>query len=226
MAKPIYHANHTSRHRENPATWLYGLFVIFSLHRLGRSRMQAILRALLIGLLSLPSLAWADRARPPYDYVKEVSGGKYVFVMLAQRGASLLDPGAPDDVGVIDPSKGIRKVYPQSGLYLAGQTTPLWTIDWYAFTVFPATDGDHLVRIGPWASSTEQLALAFYAKGTEIKRYLIQDLVKDPSLLKHTVSHFFWIAEDHYDDKTQRFHLKTVDGQRYKFSTLTGEIVP
>ena len=52
-------------------------------------------------LLSFP--VWADSARVPVDYVKEVAGGKFVFVMLAMQGNSLFDPGAPDDVGVIDP---------------------------------------------------------------------------------------------------------------------------
>lgn len=188
--------------------------------------MKTILSGLLIALLSLSSTVWADRARAPYDYVKDVAGGKYVFVMLAKQSDSLLDPGAPDDVGVIDPNKEIRKLYKQSGLYGADHTSPLWTVSWYAFTVFPATDGDHLVRIGPWASSTEQLALSFYSKGVEIKRYLIKDLVKDPSRLRNTVSHFFWIAENHYDDKTQQFHLKTMDRKEYKFSILTGEILP
>ncbi len=188
--------------------------------------MKAIFWGLLAALLSLSSVAWADSARAPYDYVQEVAGGKYVFVMLAKPGHDLFDSGAPDDVGVIDPDKEIRKTYKQSGLYLANQTTPRWTVSWYAFTVFPASDGDHLVRIGPWASSTEQLALSFYSRGVEIKRYLIQDLVKDQSRLRNTVSHFFWIAKDHYDDKTQLFHLKTVDGQNYVFSILTGEITP
>lgn len=188
--------------------------------------MKIVSRVLLAAVLSLSSLAWADRARPPYDYITEVAGGKYVFVMLATSGFSLLDPGAPDDVGVIDSNKEIRASYKASGLYLSSQSNPLWTVPWYAFTVFPASDGNHLVRMGPWASSLNQLALSFYSKGEEIKRYLIQDLVKDTSQIKPTVSHFFWIDKYHYDDQTRLFHLKTVDGIEYKFSILTGEIVP
>jgi hypothetical protein len=188
--------------------------------------MNFIFRFLLTALLFIPSVTWADRARPPYDYVTNVSGGKYVFVMLANSGFSPFDIGAPDDVGVIDSDKEIRKTYKNSGLYLANQILPLWTVPWYSFTVYPASDGDHLVRIGPWASSVEQLAVSFYSKGVEIKKYLIRDLVKDQSRLHYTVSHFFWMSEHHYDEKTQLFHLKTVDGVIYKFSTMTGEIVP
>ncbi|MDD4930240.1 MAG: hypothetical protein PHP85_13320 [Gallionella sp.] len=188
--------------------------------------MKFIFRALLATLLFLPFVTWADTARAPHDYVIDVSGGKYVFVMLANSGFSPLDAGAPDDVGVIDADEEIRKSYKNSGLYLAGQTLPLWTISWYSFTVYPSADGDHLVRIGPWASSAEQLALAFYSGGVEIKKYLIRDLVKDQSRLHHTVSHFFWMSEHRYDEKNQLFHLKTVEGVSYKFSVMTGEIVP
>lgn len=179
-----------------------------------------------IVMLTLSSLAWADRARAPLDYVMDVAKGQYVFVMLANRDNNLLDPGAPDDVGVIDSDKEIRKRYRQSGLYRTHPLTPLWSVSWYAFKVFPASDGEHLIRMGPWASSPDQLALAFYANGREIKQYLIRDLVKDPSRLRYTVSHFFWLAEASYDDKTQLFHVKTVDSQPYTFSILTGERVP
>lgn len=188
--------------------------------------MKFIFRASLITLLFLPFATWADKSRPPYDYVINVSGGKYVFVMLATSGFTPFDIGASDDVGVIDPDKEIRKSYKNSGLYSVGQASPLWTISWYSFTVYPSADGDHLVRIGPWASSVEQLALSFYSKGVEIKKYLIRDLVKDQSRLDYTVSHFFWMSEHRHDEKNQLLHLKTVDGVIYKFSTMTGEIVP
>ena len=188
--------------------------------------MNFIFRILLTALLFIPSVTWADRARPPYDYVTNISDGKYVFVMLANSGFSPFDTGAPDDVGVIDSDKEIRKTYKNSGLYLADQAVPLWTVPWYSFTVYPSSDGSHLVRIGPWASSVEQLALSFYSNGVEIKQYAIRDLVKDQSRLRYTVSHLFWMAEHQYDDKNQLFHLKTVDGVTYTFSIITGEIIP
>ncbi len=185
--------------------------------------MRAVLLCCL--LWALPAAVWADRARPPRDYALEVAQGRYVFVMLATR-SSPLDPGAPDDVGVLDPDEALRKTYKASGLYPAGQTTPLWTVPWYAFEVFPAPDGEHLVRLGPWASSTEQLALAFYSRGNELKRYLIQDLVKNPDRLRHTVSHFFWKKQHQLDAKAGVFRLDTVDCRSYRFSLQSGEILP
>jgi hypothetical protein len=175
---------------------------------------------------SFSRLAIADQARPPYDYVKDVPGGKYVLVMLARQDVNPFDPGAPDDAGVVSQDGNIRSKWPQSGLYRAGSKAPLWTIPWYAFTVYPASDGKHLVRMGPWASSADQLAIAFYAKGEPIRTYLVRDLVRDTTRLRHTVSHFFWMAEHHYDDKARIFHLKTVDGIKYRFSVTTGEIIP
>jgi hypothetical protein len=177
-------------------------------------------------LLVLPILAWADRARPPRDYVVDVGEGNYVFVMLAKRGSSLLDPGAPDDVGVVDHDATIRRTYKMSGMYSKGSATPLWAIHWYAFEVYPSSNGEHLVRMGPWASSMDQLAVSFHTKGVETKRYLIRDLVKNPANLRPTVSHFFWLSERRYDDKANILYLKTVDGLIYTFSAINGELVP
>ncbi|MBA3032314.1 MAG: hypothetical protein KKF85_12965 [Gammaproteobacteria bacterium] len=176
-------------------------------------------------LLSLPLLAWADRARPPRDYVVDVGGSGYVFVMLAKRDNPLFDPGAPDDVGVVDRDANIRRTYKLSGMYLKGSKTPLWSVSWYAFEVYPNQDGEHLVRMGPWASSMDQLAVSFYTRGVETKRYTIGDLVKNRENLRHTVSHFFWLSEQRYDEKANTLHLKTVDGLSYVFSAINGEIV-
>lgn len=120
----------------------------------------------------------------------------------------------------------IRKLYKQSGLYINdGSSTPLWTIDWYAFKVFPSSDGIHLIRMGPWASSTDDLSLAFYKNGEEIKKYNVRNLVRDNSKLEHTVSHFFWRSELKYDDEKLLVYLKTKDNQAYTFSIKTGEII-
>ncbi len=131
--------------------------------------------------LATPLVAAADSEMPPRDYMTETENGQYIFVMLA--------PEQWERYG----KKEIRKTYPRSGLYKNdGSTTPLWTVDWYSHHVFPSSDGRHLVEMGPWASETYQLAVAFHKDGKRIKAYAIKDLVLDTSKLKHTVSHFFW----------------------------------
>lgn len=181
--------------------------------------MNAAVRSILFLQLIFLSLtlcvpALADTPAPPRDYAKETEDGQYVFVMLAP----------PDRRVSKDPE--IRKTYKESGLYRNdGSVTPLWTVYWYSFTVYPSSDSQHIVRMGPWASSVDQLALAFYKNGREMKIYLIRDLVKDQSKLKHTVSHFFWQKESKYNDKEGTILIKTHDDQTYLFSVKTGEIL-
>jgi hypothetical protein len=180
------------------------------------TRNHRILASILIlsTFLALPLAAMADSEAPPRDYVKETPNGKYVFVMLA-----------PELWSRFGSNSTIRQKYTQSGLYRNdGSTTPLWTVNWYSFAVFPGSDGVHLVQMGPWASDIEQLAVAFHKNGALLKAYRIKDLVRDESKLNYTVSHFFWRTSLDYDDKKGLLFLKTTDGTNYRFSVKTGEI--
>lgn len=161
---------------------------------------------------SMPALA--DTPAPPRDYTKVTETGEYVFVMLA-----------PPEKWVRKDLE-LRKTYKESGLYRNdGSTTPLWTVHWYSFSVYPSSDGKHVVRMGPWATSVEDLALAFYENGKPLKQYLIKDLIKNQLALRRTVSHFFWSSEKSFNDKEGTMLLKTTDGQTYLFSVKTGEIL-
>lgn len=171
------------------------------------------LLAVIFVLLALPVQALADSPAPPKDYKLETENNEYVFVMLA-----------PPEWAKYQHSE-IRKVYPGSGLYRNdGSITPLWVVYWYSFEVYPSSDGRHLVRMGPWASSTTQLALSFHRDGKEIKRYQIKDLIRNERKRDYTVSHFFWRSELRYDDQKGLLFLKTKDDQTYLFSVQTGEI--
>lgn len=177
------------------------------------SRLIEILH-IIVAVFFFYAQAFADSPLPPRDFKKVTESQEYVFVMLA--------PG-----GVAEHDSEIRRVYKQSGLYKNdGSNTPIWTVDWYAFEVFPSSDGEYLVRMGPWASSTHQLALSFHKNGKEIKKYRIKDLIHDESKLRHTVSHFFWRSELKFDDKHAVLFLKTTDNQTYRFSVKTGGILP
>jgi hypothetical protein len=168
-----------------------------------------------VAVLVLAVQAFADSPAPPRDFKKVT--GNYVFVMLA--------PDEPGQWTNHDPE--IRKAYKQSGLYRNdGSTTPLWVVDWYAFEVFPSSDGEHLVRMGPWAASTGAPAVSFYRNGKEVKTYRIKDLVRDESRLIRSVSFLHWRGEVKYDDKKGVLFLKTIDGQAYRFSVETGQIQP
>jgi hypothetical protein len=122
--------------------------------------------------------------------------------------------------------RDIRRVYSKSGLYRNdGSPEPLWTVDWYAHSVEVASDGVSLIRHGPWASSTDQEALSFFANGKLLRTYLINELVDFPTMLPHSVSHFSWSNEMRLDDSTLEYTVVTQDGNRFVFDGQTGNVI-
>ncbi len=169
-----------------------------------------ILQFFVIFLFSEASL-FADSPATPYDYKVVTQSNEYIFIMLA-----------PEEYQ-FGHNPEFRNTYKQSGLYKNdGSSAPLWTIDWYAFRVIPVSDAKHLIRFGPWASNTSQLALAFYRNGHEIKSYQIKDLVYDESKLMYTESHFFWKSEVEYQEEKGILFLKTKDRRSYNFLITNG----
>lgn len=108
---------------------------------------------------------FADEPAMPSSYQKIVSNNKYIFIMLASEP--------------LMSSAGLR--YHSSGLYKNnGSNRPIWTVDWYASTVYVSSDGKHLAKMGEWPSlndkgipDTQQLAVAFYENGELVKHYPI-----------------------------------------------------
>lgn len=116
--------------------------------------------------------------------------------------------------------------YPFSGLYLNdGSVTPLWTVKWYAFNTIPHIEGKYLVRMGPWASNVNQLAVAFYENGKLIKEYMIKDLVGNSDKLARTVSHFFWRKDVNMNQESKKLRIKTLTDETYIFDIQTGDII-
>ncbi len=83
--------------------------------------------------------------------------------------------------------------------------------------------------MGNWAvgcgASSEDLAVAFYKNGIELKRYSTRDLIKNSKNASCTVSHYFWQAKDEpFPKLTYRdeFHLKTIEGVEYVFNITNG----
>ena len=163
----------------------------------------------------------ADYPAPEFDYIQEVAGGKFVFVMLSIEE----DPTAYGQGGAVQ-NDDIRRQYSQSGLYRNdGSSKPVWTVDWYAFEVVISLDGRYLVRWGPWPfhGDYDELAVAFYKNGREIRRYAVKDLVADPESLPRSVSHFMWAKEKSFDTTTNLIHLETYNGEQYDFDVTKGK---
>jgi hypothetical protein len=187
------------------------------------SSMRLFIHCVSAALLALATClqASADEEAPPREYQKVTRGGKHVFVMLApkqwRRFAKL------------------HRKYPASGLYPNdASTTPLWTVDWYAFEVDVSSDTRHLVRWGPWPELDDRyqtLALAFYRDGGEIKRYRVADLVPDGSRLPISRSHYQWRLRKGFDDAGGRVSAVTLrdweyrPATRYVFDVRTGKVL-
>jgi hypothetical protein len=166
----------------------------------------------------------ADSPTPPRSYKEVARGEKFVFAMIA--------PGTvEDDVWQWNEEtaasiRAIRRAYTRSGMYRNdGSAEPLWTVDWYAHRVEVASDGMHLVRHGPWASSTDQEAVSFFADGKLLRSYSIRELIDNRIMLARTSAHFFWQEEGRFDDDQLKYALATKDGNQFVFDVRTGEIV-
>jgi len=194
----------------------------------------------LLGTLAARPARAADLPDPthPVTYSTPSPDGKLLFVMLAPPSD---DPAKnPDNT---DEGKALRKKYPTSGLYRNdGSTTPLWTADWYAYGVYPADDGVHLVREDsparmlssfvakrlPEETVRKQLdgpALSFVADGKVLKTYTVRELVAKPDELPNSVTHVLWMAGGMVTRDGKRFVLLTQDAQQIVFDLATGDIV-
>jgi len=115
---------------------------------------------------------------------------------------------------------------------------------WYSFEVYLSDDGTYLVQMGPWSVGSEpekeDLAVAFFKNGKMLKSYSTADLVKDPSKVAPTTSHYFWQAPSPLDDSIDpaeamallprldydnHFNLSTIDGWTYVFDAKNGKII-
>ena len=195
----------------------------------GASAAAAVFITLLLGQ------AWADSPAVPTDYTKVTEDSRHVFVMLAPSYFSRQDSPLRQKYGRSGLYKNNGSTFvpsdlsprPRTGLSkIGGSTTPLWTIDdWFAWSVIPVSDGQHLIRLGPWAESLQDEAVSFFKNGQLIKSYSIGDLVENDRILKRSVSHFFWKDRVEYIEETGTLTIITKDGREYTFSITTGEII-
>jgi hypothetical protein len=112
----------------------------------------------------------------------------------------------------------------------------LWkTAGWYSFSVFLSRDGRHLIRIGNWPQGdrpkSDDLAIAFYDSGSLVKSYSTLDLLKDPSVVPKSVSHYQFLGDgrtgffDGEDGKDGLFRISLIDGTFSLFRVKDGSVV-
>ncbi len=186
----------------------------------------------LILLASLPLCLLADSPAEPKPLVFASSGGGSAFF-------TMLPAEYDADYKQIKEAFGIAYLLMADGTFKELYRTK----GWYSFQVFVSEDGRYLVQMGPWnvgdAPTREDLAVAFFKNGKEIKRYSTAELVKDPSKVIVSTSHYMWRAPDfrkeykggealallpRMNDYHNEFVLSTIDGWTYYFDIQTGEI--
>lgn len=177
--------------------------------------------ALFLLALSSGSVTTADSPAPPTPRITTSQSGEHIFV------------STPNAETPWDTRKAQGVAY---HLDSSGNLKESWRIDgWYSFSTFLLNDGRHLVRMGPWnvgyKPEAEDLAIAFYEDGKLIKSYSTVELVKDPSKVHVSSSHYDWLTD--WDQTTHApklaandsFTLTTADGIHYKFDARTGNIL-
>ena len=183
--------------------------------------MKQVLRCLILLLMAAWSLSFADRPAPQREYTIGSPNGNFEFTMKPGSSQGALEPYGeafsitPD--GDQESAKGGREL--------------LWQVTgWYSPQTFISNDGRSLVRMGPWASRpvTEELAVAFYRDGCEVRRYVVADLIVDHESVKRSVSHYSWLASNGDLPRLTedgRFQLRTIEDRLVTFDLSTGEIL-
>ncbi len=209
--------------QRGPASYMETIYTMFATKRMMMPRVKHLLVAVLV-VLVWPPVVLGDSIAPPYSYTKPTPNGEYIFVMIsplsAERDAGSWIEDKAKEIQVI------RSAYTESGLYRNdGSKNPLWTVGWYAYNVEPLSDGIHLVRPGPWASSPKTEAVAFFSGGILLKSYTVSDIVSRPQLMPHSVSHFTWSSSEQLLDEAKQYEIRTLHEEYYLFDVTTGDIV-
>ncbi len=161
------------------------------------------------------SLIFADKPAPNIAYVRTSPSGRFYVKCI------------PYDLFTIEGKTYVCEMTDKGEKLL-------YTFDWYSRQVFIQDDCGSVVRIGPWPDgrypSHEQLAIAFYVDGKEVKKYSTLDIFelgyKNKSAIQVTVSHYnvFDRILGYYGPGSKIFAVTTFEGRTLLFDALTGEL--
>ena len=172
---------------------------------------------LTFGLIIYVPVLLADQEARPTPYILSLKNGKYYF--------KIAD----------DPLFNFPHNYRSNGyLYQVVDDscdTLLWkTQQFIGYRVYFVEDNiDYFVTIGDWPSGgrpiKEHMAIAFYHKGELIKLYSTDELIKDPSQIEPSVSHYEFLKTVVGFKEEFQFCIETIDGIVYEFDVKTGNIL-
>ena len=176
---------------------------------------KSILFILIIFMIAMGNMPIsANYQTIPSDYTRVTHDKNYIFVMLS-----------PYEGGQ---NPEVRAKYNQSGLYhLHDNTTPIWTISWYARRVHLSRNGKYLARLEPEVKlfKYNELAIGFYENGELLKQYVANDLIALPILLPYRDPPDYWIKSENHNFPIYELNIKTTTGRKYTFDMKTGNII-
>jgi hypothetical protein len=186
-------------------------------------RFLLVLIGLLVMLVLGPISVFADSVAPPRSYIVFSPNHEYIFVMIAPLTPEQEAAGYEERYAA--QIRKIRQTYHVSGLYRNnGATSPLWTVDWYAYHVEIASNGIHLVRSSSVAMTPNDEAIVFFANGHIIRSYSVADLVDLSWFMPRSVSHVLWRADGRLDTTAMTYTIWTKHGERLVFDVTTGRM--
>jgi hypothetical protein len=163
-------------------------------------------RAILVLLLAVPAHADAPLPAPAKRTIR--SPNKRFFA-------------------VMDPDKKWTTVYRTAP---DGRATEVWGMRGWFRVAHLADDGEHLVAgsdgmdLLPIDHEKDQVMITFFGRGERIKDIPLDRLIRDPSQLRRTASHYYWGNYLGFD-RAGRYVVETVEGRRLRFDVKTGEVV-
>ena len=179
---------------------------------------RTVLIVLFVLISCSPSAA--DKEARPYPYVATSNNKRFYFKMSPDPN----DPNAQWDLG-----KGYGTLFEINN---DGTEKALWKVGGcYGFTTYISDDGKYLVRMNIWPRgqkpSDKHLAIAFYKNGKLLKSYATKDLIKDPSVIRPTISHYSYLQKVVGFEKSYgyRFIIQTIDGLEWVFDASSGAII-
>lgn len=171
--------------------------------------------------MSLVSGVQALSFARPYSYRTVSPDGQFVFIMI---GSYSSEEEPTHWIGELAAEiRAIRQKYTVGGMYRNDDsTTPIWTVDWYAYRIDVPAGGEVVVRYGSGGLETNTgPALGFYRRGELIRGYDVSDLVTLPWFSDRRS----WLAEHHLNDDSRSVTVETETGDRYVFDVQTGEMI-
>jgi len=163
--------------------------------------------------LFLPAQSLADEERPHTPLVFSSPSNEYYFKLVPKNVSDesavgyVYRVGAPRDT----------LVYQTKG--------------WYSFEVLLSSNGSKIARRGTWAGFDNPpeiaVAIAFYSQGLPTTQYKVSDLLRDPTCIQHSISHYQWGGSITWVPGAwpEQIQVQTYDGQNIVFDMDSGKIV-